>query len=342
MGAGDLIQFRTRGGPTHGWGNVHRLADFADFCRARGHDRIRFVVEGPESVPQYLRQRGFEALYLGDEATLADEARTLDANGRALVTIAEMLECHPARQRLLREHSGRLVVFDDLFDHAYDADLVVCGQALPHYGNVQLCGPDCRFLLGYDYFLFGGAYRERAAGVRRLAERPAEVLVAFGGGSYDIAYQKTARALARLDQPLSATFVLGFAAEDALKAEIRELLPAAKILGGVDDMPERLWRADLAVVSGGYLKLEAALLRTPAVIIATQWHQIPLAEEFQAHTDALYLGYMGFVETDAIAEAIAALQPQATRARLTEKAAAVVDGHGIERVYDAIFAGGQG
>ena len=115
MSGKDVIQFRTRGGPAHGWGNIHRLADFADFCRTRGHEHLRFVVEGPESVPQYLRKRGFETIYLGEEVSLADEARALSNNGPARITIAEMLECHPARQQLLRKHSDRFIVFDDLF-----------------------------------------------------------------------------------------------------------------------------------------------------------------------------------------------------------------------------------
>ena len=41
------IVYRTRGGPTQGWGNVFRLASFAERCRDRGHADATFLAEGP-------------------------------------------------------------------------------------------------------------------------------------------------------------------------------------------------------------------------------------------------------------------------------------------------------
>ena len=54
----------------------------------------------------------------------------------------------------------------------------------------------------------------------------------------------------------------------------------ATVLGGVDDMPDRLWNCDLAIVSAGYSKIEAAIMGTPALMMSVQWHQIPLAARF--------------------------------------------------------------
>jgi spore coat polysaccharide biosynthesis predicted glycosyltransferase SpsG len=249
----------------------------------------------------------------------------------------EMLDCHPKRQKLLRSHTDRLVVVDDLMDHRFDADLVICGQSLPHYGNIAISHPETRFLTGYDYFIFSPAYRDYAGRTRRHREAVAEVLVAFGGGRYDVAYLKAATALKGFPD-IRATFILGFAAEDHLKQELAEILPGAVLLGGVEDMPERLESADLAVVSAGYLKLEAAMVGTPVVMVATQWHQMPLAEEFTRHTGTPYAGYMGFATPETLEEAVTELLPVDRRAALAEKMRAVVDGKGIERVYGAVFS----
>lgn len=335
-----MIRLRTRGGPTQGWGNIHRLAAFADYCRSRGHDELQFLAEGPPAIADYLSRRGFDTIALRDDVTLEEEQAILDGLPRSSVTVVEMLDCHPKRQALLRSHTDRLVVVDDLMDHRFGADLVICGQSLPHYGNIAISHPETRFLTGYDYFIFSPAYRAYAEKVRQHGERVAEVLVAFGGGRYDVAYLKAAAALAALGQGIRATFILGFAAEEQLKQELAAILPDAILLGGVEDMPERLAAADLAVVSAGYLKLEAAMVGTPVVMVATQWHQMPLAEEFTRHTGTPYAGYMGFAAPETLEEALSELLPKERRAALAAAMRSVVDGRGIERVYDAIFTKG--
>ncbi len=154
----------------------------------------------------------------------------------------------------------------------------------------------------------------------------------------DSEVDSTTKAVAKMPSAPKATFVLGFAAEEILGKELAEILPKAIILGGVDNMDELLWRTDLAIVSAGYLKMEAAITATPAILVASQWHQLPLAEEFVKRTGAPYAGYMGFMTSDDIAQAAIALESASARSDLAERTAKVVDGQGFERVYRAIFS----
>jgi spore coat polysaccharide biosynthesis predicted glycosyltransferase SpsG len=334
------IHFRTRGGPKHGWGNIHRLADFADRCRAMGHDGIRFFAEGPDTVADYLSRRGFEVTALPEDISLDDEAGILSEHEKADVLICEMLDCTPALQSLLRQFTDKLVIFDDLLDHRYDADLVVSAQALPDYGNMEVSAPGTKFLAGYEYFMFSPAYNACHGKQRDHAESVESILVAFGGGCYDGAYIKTARAIAAIPSKPVATFVLGYGADTGLADEIKRELPGATVLGGVDNMAELLSGADLGIVSAGYLKLEAAITGTPAVLVATQWHQIPLAEEFVKRCGAPYVGYMGFVTSESITDAITGLESAEARRELYDRAAGIIDSGGFERVYKAIFGEG--
>ena len=111
----------------------------------------------------------------------------------------------------------------------------------------------------------------------------------------------------------------------------------ATVLGGVDDMPQRLWDCDLAIVNGGYSKLEAALLGTPAVMISAQWHQLPLAHCFSQQSGIPDLGYMSYVTVRALQEAIEALGSQEAREAQARQSRTTVDGRGFERVFEAIF-----
>lgn len=329
--------FRTRGGPVQGWGNVFRLASFATYCRDAGHPDATFFVEGPSEVVDYLEAREFEVVRLPEDVDLATEDALFAEHGRADLAFAEMLDITPRRQAVLRRHATRLVVFDDLCDHTYSADLVVCGQELPSHANRALSDPRTQFLVGYDYFLCRPEFLSYADRRREYAAELGSLLVTLGGGRYDVGYLKAAAAIASLEWRPSATFVLGYDDRPDLRRDILEILPGALVLGGVSDIERRMWESDLVIGSAGYTKLEAAITQTPAIAMSVQWHQIPLAAEFSARTGTTDAGYMSYVAPQDLAHAIRALRPAEARRQAAQRARSVVDGRGFERVYRAAF-----
>ncbi|MGE4279596.1 MAG: hypothetical protein AB7G62_08415 [Magnetospirillum sp.] len=330
------VALRTRGGPSQGWGNVYRLAAVATALRARGHEIVCFLAEGPPEVAQMLRQRGFPAQELPDGLTAGAEADILTRAPKADLCVVEMLEIKPERQRLLRSVWPRLVVFDDLADQRYDADLVVCGQDLPGYGNQGLSAPGCRFLTGYGYFMPPAAIAAGAATPPRPSATPHRLLVTLGGGDYALAYVKIALAIRALPHPLAVTFLLGPAASAETMAEIAAILPNAVIRAGTDAMDSLYASHDSAVVSAGYSKLEAAIMGVPAISVATQWHQIPLGETFANRTGLPFVGYAGFLTPESLAATLADLLCSPDRNRLVAMGRRVVDGQGMTRVIAAI------
>ena len=335
----ETLYFRTRGGPVHGWGNIIRLSSFAEYCRRRGHKDVCFFVEGPEEVIAYLNHCRFKVIELPEDVSLGDESNIFSKYSKPDVLIVEMEDCNYYRQQMLNEHTHKLVVFDDLLDHQYCADLVVCGQALPNYGNKEISNPDTQFLLGFNYFLCRPEFVDYAEMDRGFSTSIKNVLISLGGGQYDVGYIKAAYALAKYKETIMPTFILGYAVQDRLKDEIREILPHAKIYGGVKDIEEKFWQTDFAIVSGGYNKLEAAITSTPAVIISVQWHQIPLAEEFSKITGMPYVGYMGYTTPETIQNQIEKHQSLNERKELSGKVRTVIDGKGFDRVYSIILGG---
>lgn len=334
------IHCRTRGGATQGWGNVYRLAAVAAALRERTGAEPVFLAEGPPTVGAYLRERGFTVVDLPDGLSLDEERELLAQLPPADLTVVEMLDVTPPRQRLWRERSGALAVFDDLCDHVYDADLVVCGQDLPSFANRELSAPGTRFLVGYDYFLARPEFRARRGVEPAVAGRIERALICFGGGRYPVAHRKAALGLARFAErtgrSIEATFVLGHDEQGALADRLRADLPGATVLGGVDDLDRRMVEHDVVVGSAGYVKLEAALAGRAQVMISTQWHQLPLAATFAARTGVPDLGAMAYVEPQALADALLALDPADARLAQVRMARAAVDGRGLERVLDAL------
>ena len=330
------LAFRTRGGPTQGWGNIFRLASFAHYCREADAVEAFFFAEGPAEVETYLREQGFEVHMLPENLDAEEEARLLAEHGRFEVCFAEMLDITPARQAVLRERAERLVIFDDLCDHAYDADLVVSGQDLPSHANRAISSPGTEFMVGYEYFLCRPEFLSYVGRERKHTSSMEQVLVTLGGGGYAVGYLKAALALAQLD--VRVTFILGYADHGDLANQLLAIVPHARVLGGVDDMPERMWDCDLVIGNAGYTKLEAALTQTPCLMMSVQWHQIPLAQVFSKRSGTPDLGYMSYVEPEALVNELRAMLPAEIRAERANEAARVVDGRGFERVHEAVFA----
>ena len=147
------IIFRTRGGPTQGWGNIFRLSWFALYCRDHGVDNITFFVEGPEEVSSYISSLNFVVVNLDEGISLEDEEKIFSMHPESDVIVMEMLESNYDRQKTLKKFTKKLVVFDDLMEHQYCSDLLVCGQNLPNYGNKSISDDSTIFKTGYKYFM---------------------------------------------------------------------------------------------------------------------------------------------------------------------------------------------
>jgi len=332
------LYFRTAGGPQQGWGNVVRLTSFAEYCRdTGGFTDITFFVEGPEEVQQYVTDRNFAVVPLVDSITAKAEKQEMENHPRADYIIVEMLNISFGRQKMLKKHAEKLIVFDDLLDHRYCADLVVCGQALPSYGNKDISSLDTTFKVGLEYFLCRPQYEKHITKERETGPAIKKLLVTLGGGDYAVANLKVTYALQHFGNSIIPTFVLGYAKNESLKKEIQDLLPQALVCGGVNDIDEFFMSADFAIVSAGYNKLEAAVTRTPALMMAVQWHQIPLAEEFNKLTGMPYAGYMSYASVNDIIECIETYNAASKRMELSQNLERVIDCKGFERIYAAIF-----
>ena len=106
----------------------------------------------------------------------------------------------------------------------------------------------------------------------------------------------------------------------------------------VDDMPARLEWADCALISGGFIKWEAACCGTPAMIVALVDHQDVLGREFEKTGAAGYLGRLEQLAPAAMAVALRELQHDApTRQRMSEAGRQLVDAEGATRVAAAVL-----
>jgi spore coat polysaccharide biosynthesis predicted glycosyltransferase SpsG len=334
----NTLYFRTRGGYSHGWGHIIRLNDFAQYyLRSYPSTQICFIFEGNDGVREYYKNTDYQVIELPEDISVSEENFILSQhiNEQEDLIIMEMLESTYERQVMLKEYFNHLVIFDDLLDHRYCADMVFCGQHLPGYGNSEISHSDSQFFCGPEYFLNRQEFEKYRYSERSFNPAIKKILVSLGGGYYDIAYFKIAEALKDLPN-LEIDFIMGFDTLGKIKEEIQSILPNSNFYSKVNNISDFYWNCDLAIIGAGYNKLEAAFTQTPALMIAVQWHQIPLGQTFEQKNNMPFLGYMSYLSPKDIQDQLTKLSTSQARIDLVDEYKHYFDGKGFERVLSTI------
>lgn len=264
-------------------------------------------------------------LSLAGAGYAAEEVVHLLAPGDVLVSDHPGLD---GEARLAVALTGaRHVVVDDFGGPGpWPCDVVVN----PNLGAGSVSYPQAgRTLAGPRFALLREAVR-RAAGRGRDPVAPVRRIVVSLGGS-DLGAR--ARVLLETIAPRG---------DDGL--EVVATLPAGGLPAGVEaaprsELPELLAWADMAILSGGVLKYEAAACGLPALLVAVVEHQVEVARRFAATGAARYLGRLDRLSAFAVGTAVARLRRDAdTRLRMRTVGRRLVDGRGVQRIADAVLS----
>ena len=287
------ISFRTNAGGEYGWGNLIRLFNlYLYISKLKKNYKFKFIIEGDEEVFNFLTKKKIKYIKLKNKISISNEYHILKTKNEKDILIVEMLDLSFERQIMYKKIYNKFVVFDDLINQRYNADYVVCAQSWPMYQNIKISDKDTKFLLGYKYFVFNKNFEKyNKIKFKKNNNKINSILVVLGGGDYDNAYMSVAMALKEINFNFNVTFIVGFASISKKRRIIKKILPNSKIISNVSNIAKYIYNSDLAIVGGGYTKIESSFLMTPCIIISVQWHQIPLSDYFSKITRSPHLGY---------------------------------------------------
>jgi len=353
--------FRVDASVSIGSGHIMRCLTLATALRARGAS-CHFVSREHEGhLIELVRQRGFEVTALACEhapvtgggpahASWLGCAWEIDAEQtRALVTtlkpdwlVLDHYALDKRWERLVLGAHTKLLIIDDLADRAHMCDLLVdqnLGRVEDHYSALVPQG--CDVLAGPAYALLRPEFpRLRTVSLaRREGAALRHILVNMGGVDQPNATGAALAALyeAKLPSDCRISVVMGMQAPWI--AEVQEFAARmpwkTEVLVNISDMAERMSDSDLAIGAAGSTSWERCCLGLPTVMVILAANQESGAAALDDAGAALLLGHVGDIPHRLPPALSNVMQPDRLR-QISESAAGLVDGHGVERVLQAL------
>src|SRR5581483_4978405 len=239
-------------------------------------------------------------------------------------------------QQAVRATGCHLMVMDDNahLPH-YHAD-VLLNQNLNADRLNYNCNPGARLLLGPDYVLLRPEFTSRRDPRRVLVARARNVLVAVGGSDPDNVTLRIMQTLRKVRaQGLNVRIIVGPANPHraSLEEALRNSQGGFELLSPVADMSALMAWADVAISAAGSSCWELALLGVPMVLLIIAENQRAIGTGIAERGAALLLGDAANLDAGGLARTLEELIDDLPRRQsLADRARAIVDGRGAERV----------
>lgn len=310
-----IVALHADAGEGIGLGHVLRCAALAVALQRCGLTVVMLNGAGPAVVPLFTRFHLPHQICDAQADAVATAARACGA----VLLVADSYRLD--RQALAVAAKGlKLAWFDDTATALPLADIIINGSpaaaSLPYRLPADVTG---LFGARYQVVRPDVAYRPRLEPVRRL-------LVTYGGSDPKAVGPLLATVL---PAGIDTDFVVGpFAPVPA------NLPPQACLHQAPPDMPALMATADLALCAGGQTLFELAAAGIPAIAIGIGADQKPNLDCLEREGALLFAGWAG---DPALAANLRRLLTQviadsALRRQLAERAHALIDGHGAERI----------
>ncbi|OPY75166.1 MAG: undecaprenyldiphospho-muramoylpentapeptide beta-N- acetylglucosaminyltransferase [Syntrophorhabdus sp. PtaU1.Bin153] len=318
------------------WKVSGRRVVFASYCEV-GQLRTRIEAEGFDfySIPAPHPDPG------DIDATARLVASCNEQSGDGIVVVLDGYHFDGNYQKKLKGEGCRLLCIDD-YGHAdhYYADFILNQNFSSVSGLYARCPAYTKFLLGPKHVLLRKEFLKWKSWNREIPKVARNVLVTMGGADPDNVTLKVLASLAEVTIPdMEVAVVVG--AANPHKDSIEKALDVApftfRFLASVDNMPELLSWADVAISAGGSTCWELAYMGVPAITLILAENQWIVGEKLDRMGASVNLGRHNAVGGNKIAETLLSLmQDQKVRRNMSIKGRKLIDGTGGSKVVESL------
>lgn len=199
---------------------------------------------------------------------------------------------------------------------------------------------DSRMFCGTKYIMLRDAYLELSKYERLMQPKVKNVLLSFGGtdpGKITLLVLQMLKKHDFITDNIHVDIVLGKYAA-IMENDIHQVMmhPNIKIYRDITDMAERLYRSDVAIISGGMTLYEACSLGTPIITINQNEEQELEAQYFSSNGASINLGIHTVSSEAAFYHAWNEILSYEKRKTLSYNSKKLIDSNGMNRVEGII------
>jgi len=248
-------------------------------------------------------------------------------------------------EALLADSVRSIAVIDDLSNRTHLCDLLLDQNLGRDAADYKSKVPEtCSLLIGPKYALLRpefAANRENSL-KRRSGNKLQRVLISLGGIDEHNVTGMVLDVLIklRLANELELDVISGTNCPhvESLKAQLSNVPTTAKLSVGVNDMAERMCRADLCIGAAGGSAWERCCLGLPAILIVLAANQLSGAEALEKSRAAMVIReYQNTAKQ--LPERIRSFTDDKVLRGMSKAASEIADGHGVKYVLQALTGG---
>jgi spore coat polysaccharide biosynthesis predicted glycosyltransferase SpsG len=339
MNIGTFV-FRVDASENIGTGHLTRCLFIAKFIKSKGWNVV-FLTEQDVSK-QIIIKEGFQCRKV--EEKYSSVASCFQKLEKPIIVLAD-INCqaifnnkdkYTTYLQSLNGDSELLVIFEDLIDYPYSADIVI----IPYCGADKLKlneNNKTNYLLGSKYFPLREEFKNNDFFVSKEAKK---ILITMGGSDTEKITLRVLRSLNQLSIKCEITVVIGRMSRitnHEVEDSLLDYQEALTVVHNAANMSELIQNSDIVITNSGLTKYEVSSLGVPLILISNNKLQALYSEEFANFGSSIHLGECNMIDEKIIGRAcINLMRDYKVRLCMSKKGKILIDGNGIARIYRTI------
>jgi UDP-2,4-diacetamido-2,4,6-trideoxy-beta-L-altropyranose hydrolase len=340
----NTLVFRADAGTSIGTGHVMRCLALAQAWQDAGGQSVFASNMMPIPLEATLLSETIHVEHIqslmGSRADATELATITQANHAQWVVI-DGYHFGAEYQRIIKSSGLNLIFLDDnAHSEHYFADYILNQNIHAHQSLYPHCESYTKLLLGTDYVLLRRQFLKHRNWKRTIPDVAKNILITLGGSDPNNVTVKAIHALQQIDlDGLTANVVVGAHHPyiNSLESALQTSPQTIQLMKNVEDMPQLMMWADVAVSGGGITSLEAAFMGLPSILLVLADNQKASAQTMSRQSICTTPDHANDYEDDQIYQALTALLfDRNLRETYSRNASNLVDGNGTSRVLQHI------
>jgi UDP-2,4-diacetamido-2,4,6-trideoxy-beta-L-altropyranose hydrolase len=342
----DELLIRADASAVMGTGHVMRCLALAQAWQDKGGVATFAMCEGSPVIERRLAWEGIAVKKLGvDHGSPEDAGETgkIAREAGAEWVVLDGYHFSPEYQQIIKEAGQYLTAVGGgpKIGHCY-ADIVLEQNIGVEEEAFARREQYTKLLLGSRYALLRREFLQWKGWRREIPQSAGKVLVTLGGSDPDNVTLKVIQALEQLGAAALDVVVLAGGSNpnySRLEKAVRETKMSLRLERHVEDMPELLAWADVAVAAGGITSWELTFMGLPCIMLLLAENQRQTVVELDKLGVAVGVGAEVTVTSEVLCDKISrVLADREMRREMSVRGRKLIDGMGAERVLDAMKA----